>query len=333
MSSVLNSAITDSEADYEKTNVKSTGRHRRRDALRRSNAHSGVPLRLGLRCMSSFKVGDQVWVPHAVYMAWEPSLTKVKRIEIDPYGNPHYVVDLLFQRSALREELHPEECKFLENRVFADYPSCEKFVKEYYYDGLCHGCHYEDQCGHIWMCQQCEYAKWTHDKYGHKAAQVCARNEIQVSTDTIRNGQECCRYFKPILPQDKEAYQSWEHYEDVLRNCEFNQKCEHHKNSAHKTCSYEYWLSMLLRIPCSFEYKDRKVKAVIVPRNLWIDQTFKNGDNVQCHGLIFEPILTKKGLKKKGIENYESFECLKTVNISTGEIQAPGEITKDKSQV
>lgn len=153
MSSVLNSAITDSEADYEKTNVKSTGRHRRRDALRCSNAHSGVPLRLGLRCMSSFKVGDQVWVPHAVYMAWEPSLTKVKRIEIDPYGNPHYVVDLLFQRSALREELHPEECKFLENRVFADYPSCEKFVKEYYYDGLCHGCHYEDQCGHIWMCQ------------------------------------------------------------------------------------------------------------------------------------------------------------------------------------
>lgn len=65
--------------------------------------------------MSSFKVGDQVWVPHAVYMAWEPSLTKVKRIELDPYGNPHYVVDLLFQRSALREKLHPEECKFLEN--------------------------------------------------------------------------------------------------------------------------------------------------------------------------------------------------------------------------
>ena len=51
MSSVLNSAITDSEADYEKTNVKSTGRHRCRDALRRSNAHSGVPLRLGLRHM------------------------------------------------------------------------------------------------------------------------------------------------------------------------------------------------------------------------------------------------------------------------------------------
>lgn len=150
--------------------------------------------------MSSFKVGDQVWVPHAVDMAWEPSSTKVKRIEIDPYGNPHYVVDLLFQRSALRENLHPEECKFLENRVFADYPSCEKYVKEYYYDYLCHGCHYEDQCGHIWVCQQCEHAKWTHDKYGHKAAQVCARNEIQVSTDTIRNGQECCRYFKPILP-------------------------------------------------------------------------------------------------------------------------------------
>lgn len=51
MSSALNSAITDSEADYEKTNVKSTGRHRRRDALRRSNAHSGIPLRLGLRHM------------------------------------------------------------------------------------------------------------------------------------------------------------------------------------------------------------------------------------------------------------------------------------------
>lgn len=51
MSSALNFVITDSEADYEKTNVKSTGRHRRRDALRRSNAHSGVPLRLGLRHM------------------------------------------------------------------------------------------------------------------------------------------------------------------------------------------------------------------------------------------------------------------------------------------
>ena len=267
-----------------------------------------------------FKVGDTVWVPISLSGVWEPHPTKVKAVETFPIAYTNYTVEVPVKRYALREELHSEDVKYEDFQVFGNYQDCRKHIAEYYYDGLCNGCQYEDRCGHIWTCDQCECAVRIDDKTPRDSIQVCKLNGLKVAKDFIKNGMECCKFFAPVLPQDKKAYQSWEHYEDVLRNCEFNPSCPHHTKSAHSTVDYDWYLTLLVHVPVSFDYNGREVRAAVVPRKMWQDQTFMDGDNITCKGLCFKPILTKVGLIKKGTEPGVMFEKLRTINIKTGQL-------------
>ncbi len=265
-----------------------------------------------------FSVGDFAFVPNACEWRWKTSLTVIKKIEETENGKIYYA-DCLHNNLFARDEgIKSIERTFAEREVFKTKEECDEYVGNYYYDRLCRGCKYDKVAGNVWRCDDCEYAV-THfpenptDSYCKK----CSKSGITISGQYSR-GFEICKFYKPILPQNIREYVSWEKYNDILMNCEFNPQCRHHTDSAHRTCTYDWYMQQHVRIPLVFEYDGRKVKQVGIHRRNWIDQDFMENGIVKCTFLILDPELTKTGRKKKNSINSISFEKTVSIDVEKG---------------
>ena len=249
--------------------------------------------------MNDFKVGDFVYVPHAVSWIWEATLTKIEEIT-----DTSYICDVLLEEFGSREGLVHRKIGFDKEHVFANKDDCRKYIDDYYYSGLCKGCKYDKIAGIAWDCNDCANKVVVksedvtqHDKFYCSKCNVCIGG-------TYIGRHEICKYYDPTLPQNIKEYESYEKYDDYLRNCEFNRECIHHKNSCHKTMPYERYLDKFIRIPCSFKYEERHVEAYFIKRKEWIDLSFKDDDGCfYCYGFAFSPVYNKNGSIKKGTAN------------------------------
>lgn len=247
-----------------------------------------------------FKVGDWVYVPNAYDTIWKPCLTQINEI-----SNGKYLCEIKYKNFAsFNGDDHVVEREF--DKVFGDPISCRDYIADYYYDGLCKNCIYEKDAGTILNCSMCRYnikvdepdpVKWN---WGY-----CEFTDIPVwSSKSAARGMEICRNFSPTLPQ----YEDWtyERYEDLLKNCDFNPECIHHRESCHRTCTYEKYINELMRIPVkNKEYSNRKITHVFVKRKEWVDQSFCGDESgyVLCWGVCYAPEYTKTGKLKKGTLN------------------------------
>lgn len=248
-----------------------------------------------------FNVGDLVYVPHAYTALFEPHLTCVDEVSDDGYYCT-LLVNNMAGRCIERVSIH-----FKEHEVFAkdEREKCAEYIRLYYYSGYCDGCKYDKIAGDIWDCHDCAYKKIRKSgKVGLHDIHYCSRTGVVVG-GTYCHHLECCKHFSPTLPQHKAAYQSWEYYDDILRNCEFNTECPGHKYSAIKTCPYERYMNQLVRFPLNIEYYGEKVEYGMVKRSTWIENNFIDKENrkVTVSGLCFAPLYTPKGMLKKGTAN------------------------------
>lgn len=269
-----------------------------------------------------YNVGDIVFVPNAVEWVWDACYTQIKRISEDN-GKITYYADCphhnLFSISP-GNGIENVERSFKEHEVFNDLNECKKYISDYYYGGLCKNCHYNDRAGQVWRCGDCaEVVKVIGENPTDNYKLVCKKLNLVVGGQ-YRLPFEICKFYEPTLPQNKKEYVSWEHYDDLLRNCEFNKECNHHKQSVHKTCSYEWYMNELVEVPISFKMGDKKVISAKVPRKTWIDHSFVFGDILKCRSLKFEPELTKTGKRKKNSIKGVAFSNIASVNMKTGEI-------------
>lgn len=245
-------------------------------------------------------VGDFIYVPHATSWIWEPTLSKIEEITDD-----YYICEVLVDEWGSREGLTRRKIGFKKEYAFTNKADCEKYISEYYYDGLCRGCKYDDVETN-WNCNDCKYkiVVKPEDVTGHDLY-VCSKCDIIIG-GTYTGRHEICKYYEPTLPQNIREYNSWEAYDDVLRNCEYNRECAHHKNSCHKTCSYDRYMNQFVRIGCkelNFVYNERKVESYLIKRSEWINLDFKDKDGFYCWGLRYESIKNKNGTYKKGTVN------------------------------
>lgn len=256
-----------------------------------------------------YNVGNLVFVPNAYDWVWESYMTIIKDVVKENDGTYKYYADCLHNNlfnNGLSEIV--ERC-FDEHEIFTSKEECDKYISNYYYGGLCRGCYYDDIAGTIWDCHDCE----------HKKNGRCDLSGIVVGVQ-YHKAFECCRYYSPTFPQNKRDYVSWEHYEDILMNCEFNPECVHHKNSCHKTCTYDRYMNELVEFPISFEFEGRKVKYAKIKREMWVNQSFLSGSILKCKILVLEPELTQTGRRKKGSIDYRSFDDYVKIDIQTGKI-------------
>ncbi len=267
-------------------------------------------------------VGEVVYVPNAYTVKWESHMTRIKRVYKDENGIYKYYVDCPIDRLTNNDPPEIVEKCYKEHQIFVSRKDCDEYIDNYYYDGLCRGCKYDKINAYIATCGDCEYmvniprVKPT-DNYIGK----CKLTNITVSSKPPIRQHECCKYYKPTLSQNKKAYVSWEYYEDMLINCEFNKKCICHTKSCHKTCTYDWYMNYKrVAFPISFEFNGRKVWQAKVTRRVWIEQSFLNGDILECLALTLVPELTKTGRKKKGSVDFVEFDKPTKINIKTGEI-------------
>lgn len=275
--------------------------------------------------MARFNVGDRVFVPNAVEWTWNPESTTIKEV-VENNGVVSYYAECLHHNLASNSSDYERKDRiFKEHEVFEltkeGLESCKKHISNYYYDGLCKGCHYENLCGFVWSCKKCSHCKRVEGKAVTEPNPMrCELNGIVVASFYNGRGQEICHNFDPILPQDKASYVSWDFYNDVLINCEFNKECYGHKNSCHKTCSYDYYMNQkYVEIPLIFSFGNRVVKSVLVPRRLWINQSFLNGNILTCITVRYEYEKNKHGRpKKECLPIQETFDNLVKIDIKKG---------------
>ena len=273
--------------------------------------------------MTRFQVGDLVYVPHAYDTQFQPYLTKVDEIEYQN-GKLLYCCTVKKKNYAAFNQPDDEQyIEFEEYEVFSptELKKCEKYISDKYYGGLCSGCKYGKISGDIWRCNDCQHkitvsATQSTDWNVYK----CGLTGIVVGNQKKHICSEICKYYSPTLPQNIKNYVSWQHYQDILKNCEFNPDCIHHRKSVHHTVSYERYLNETVRIPISFKMGEETVIYVRIYRKDWNDGNFIDGDVITCVGVGFAPLLTEKGKVKKGTYNRgESFDVPKKINMITGE--------------
>jgi hypothetical protein len=257
-----------------------------------------------------FNVGDLVYVVHARGWVWEPTLTKVEEICGD-----RYICDVYKEEWGSRDGARLVPIAFLESEVFdkSERKECADYINKRYYGGYCEGCKYDKISGTIWRCDDCKHKKAVknkdltkHDSY------VCELTDIVVG-GTYIPCREICKRYEPTLPQNIRDYVSWEHYDDILRKCEYNPECVGHKLSVHKTCPYERYMEQIVRVPYSFQYGEETVINLHVKRREWLDLSFISEDKKKLYvwGLGFKEKRNKNGTIKKGTANRGvSFEKL-----------------------
>lgn len=266
-----------------------------------------------------YNVGDLVYVPNAYNWRWEPCRTVINDIiEVD--GEKRYYADCPHDNLAGRRHEIKEMC-FREKELFDSIESCREYIFNFYYDGLCTGCNYENKCGNVWTCKDCEYCeKHISDSPTDKYSLICSKTNIEMGKQ-YGMPMEICKHYSPTLPQNIREYGSWEEYNDVLRNCEFNKECIFHMKSCHKTCTYEYYMNKYMKIPFDFIFRGRSVKAIYIRRQQWINQDFIDGNIIKCLAIDYAYEKNKRGLPKK--ECYplnEHFQDITKIDIAKGEI-------------
>lgn len=274
--------------------------------------------------MARFNVGDIVYVPHAHGMTFQPYMTKVDDVILND-GKTLYCVTVKTKNfSAFNEPDDEHYITYDESEVFSptEIEKCRKYVSDRFYGGLCTGCKYDDISGDIWSCDDCLHkVTISRSKPTDWDVYKCGLTDIVVGNQKQSKCLEICKHYSPTLPQNIKHYVSWEHYQDVLKNCEFNPECVHHKKSVHGTVSYERYLNESVKIPLSFKMGDETVNHVRIYRKDWNEGNFIDGDIVTCIGVGFAPQYTDKGKIKKGTYNRGiSFESPTKINIKTGEL-------------
>lgn len=241
-------------------------------------------------------IGRMVYVPNAYSWKWEPCLTYVKEIR-----NGKYVCEVPHQNYADNSgKIYRIEVEF--DEVYKDYDSCLEYITNYYYGGFCEGCKYDKIAGTIWNCEDCSHliiqkGDLSSDRF------ICEKCGVCVGSTYVLC-HNICKYYDPTLPQNIREYVSWEHYDDILKNCEYNPDCIGHQKSCHKTCSYDIYMNQMIRIYCDkFDYDGKIVQSYLIKRKEWIDLSFNTNDGILCWGLGFAPEYTKKGQIKKGTAN------------------------------
>lgn len=272
-----------------------------------------------------FKVGDTVIVAFAVDWVFEPHITVVKDI-VEKNGKINYVVDCFESSTANDSSFEHYDSRREENEIFEatkdGMAACKKYILDYYYGGLCRGCKYDKDAGTVYRCRDCSHCKDTGKKNPADTRPMkCFLNNITVGEFYTRShSMEICRYFDPIFPQEKEVYKNWEYYDEILRNCEFNKECPHHKNSVHKTCTYEHYMDFeLVSVPIHFTYNGREVTSIKIPRRRWVNQDFLNDDILECSVIYFSYERNRRGLPKKECQPiFQSFEGMAKIDIKKG---------------
>ncbi len=95
-----------------------------------------------------FKVGDMVYVAFAVGWKFETHLTTVKDV-VEKDGEVEYIVECYCDAARFSNDMfeHYDDSR-KENEIFEatkeGKAKCDKYISDYYYDGLCRGCEYED---------------------------------------------------------------------------------------------------------------------------------------------------------------------------------------------
>lgn len=270
--------------------------------------------------MSKYSVGTVVFVPNAFDWIWRSCMTTIKEV-VNIDGEDVYYADCLHNRLTNNDPPQMEEFRFSEKEIFLNKKDCDKYISDYYYGGLCVGCKYDEKSGTIWRCKDCKHCmKCESSDVTKFTTYRCGKTGILVGAQ-YSQFSEICKYYEPTLPQNIREYVSWENYDDILRNCEFNKECQHHKQSCHKTCTYERYMNELKKITFSFEYNGRKVTGIRIHRKQWIDLSFIHDDVIECVSLDYEFERNRRGVPKK--ECYplnEHFDKVTKINYKTGEI-------------
>ena len=212
------------------------------------------------------------------------------------------------------------------NETFATKQECDNYIHNYYYDGQCENCKYQNAFTD-WKCRDCAYLIETDEdtlntdkSHGNYYCRLLSEQNIIVNVYNryhTNKAEEICKYYKPTLQQNVRDYISWEVNEDILKNCDFNPNCPLHKNSCHKTCTYEHYLNRRMEIPISFEYNGRKVKKVQIYRYQWINQSFIKDNEIECLSLYFEYELNGHGKpRKEDLPIYQAFNNLTKIKIN-----------------
>lgn len=256
--------------------------------------------------MQRFNVGDLVFVPNAFEWVWEAYTTQIKEVMKEDNKIWYYADCTRNNLASQSSGYETIKCKFSEKEVFPHTQdglnACKEYINNYYYSGKCKGCEYDNKSGTVYRCAMCSHCKDMGQKSPTESRPLkCELNNIVVG-EFYNKGKshEICRNFDPVLPQHVKEFVSWEHYDDILKNCEFNRECPLHKESCHKTCSYEYWMDeKLVNIPMNFLYKGREVKNVKVSRRRWVNQDFLVDGKLKCFTLEFKYELNKRGLPRK----------------------------------
>lgn len=240
-----------------------------------------------------FKPSDIVWVAHASEWVWTPTLTKIDYVLNDKYYCKVRVHDLNSFNSFY------ESCVPFD-MVFKDKNSCAEYIDNYYYGGYCRGCKYDKISGTIWNCEDCSHLTRVKDGYHNKY--ICKKCNIIVG-GTYTHCHAICKYYDPTLPQNIREYVSWEHYDDILRHCEFNPDCECHKKSCHKTSPYDRYMNQVIRIYHEFMFEDKECDSFLIKRKNWINLSFYTDNGIICQGVGLKPQRDKRGNIKKGTAN------------------------------
>ena len=212
-----------------------------------------------------YKTGDYVYVPNALEYSWEPFGTKIEEVQ-EHDGESTYYCQTPQRSYTFNAEVFYQQFPFKHKEVFPftreGLASCKTYIHNYYYDGLCEGCEFEELGGLILRCRTCQNCK-KYQKDGETLL-VCSRRKLVVGNIAhFGSEMEACRYYvsnKMKFPD----------YEYILKNCDFNKNCIHHRYSCHKTCTYEFYLSKLIPIHGVEEETGRSVWMKI-PRSQWIE--------------------------------------------------------------
>ena len=241
-------------------------------------------------------IGDVVFVPHAYDMKFTPHMSAIEEIGED---GEYYCKVPILNMAGRRHETRG--VWFKPTEVFINKKECQKYIDNYYYDGLCKECEWEKVSGEILRCNGCcnyelEAEGLCRDTY------KCAVRGCRVGVTYGLPNEACAEY----VPR-KIGGVSWKDYETMLKMCDFNPNCPHHKYSAHKTIGYDKYLSEFVNVIydycrvriCDIEYT---ISGLVIRRESWINGDYIKENGYMVNGVIFEKEVTirKKNVKSQG---------------------------------
>lgn len=232
-----------------------------------------------------YKVNNIVWVAGNTYTERWSSVPTIINL-IDELG---YLVEVPLW-GQFGESISPHKIVLTEHEIFSTKAECDEHIKNYYFDGECHGCQYFDtehpETETNFNCRECWY----------QLDGKCMNYETHCN--------EICDKYTPILPQYKTIWKDFDHYLELMRNCTYNQECPLHKYSCHKNCTFDRWSNgkVSLRYP-NMKYSGRDISTVKVLRKDYWYGGFIKGNKLLARHIIFEPEKTPRGRVRNGTYN------------------------------